>query len=99
MSAGQKKPFLEALAEGPVLFDGAMGTLLYERGVLHTRSYDELVLSQPDLIRKVHLDYLAAGAQVIETDTFGANRIALARPAEASRSPSRSTRSSSPAST
>ncbi|MBZ0231469.1 MAG: bifunctional homocysteine S-methyltransferase/methylenetetrahydrofolate reductase [Deltaproteobacteria bacterium] len=79
MSAGQKKPFLEALAEGPVLFDGAMGTLLYERGVLHTRSYDELVLSQPDLIRKVHLDYLAAGAQVIETDTFGANRIALAR--------------------
>ncbi len=73
------KPFLDALAEGPVLFDGAMGSLLYERGVLHTRSYDELVLSQPDLIRRVHLDYLAAGAQVIETDTFGANRIALAR--------------------
>ena len=79
MSGGGKKPFLEAIAEGPVLFDGAMGTLLYERGVLHTRSYDELVLSQPDLIRRVHLDYLAAGAQVIETDTFGANRIALAR--------------------
>ena len=73
------KPFLEALVEGPVLFDGAMGSLLYERGVLHTRSYDELVLSQPELIRQVHLDYLAAGAQVIETDTFGANRIALAR--------------------
>ncbi len=70
---------LEALAAGPLLFDGAMGSLLYERGVLHTRSYDELVLSQPDLIRQVHLDYLAAGAQVIETDTFGANRIALAR--------------------
>jgi methionine synthase / methylenetetrahydrofolate reductase(NADPH) len=73
------KSFLEAIAEGPVLFDGAMGSLLYERGVLHTRSYDELVLSQPELIRRVHLDYIAAGAQVIETDTFGANRIALAR--------------------
>jgi methionine synthase I (cobalamin-dependent) len=73
------KPFLAALAEGPILFDGAMGSLLYDRGVLHTRSYDELVLSQPELIARVHGDYLAAGAQVLETDTFGANRIALAR--------------------
>ncbi len=73
------KPFLATLAEGPILFDGAMGSLLYDRGVLHTRSYDELVLSQPDLIAQVHRDYLDAGAQVIETDTFGANRIALAR--------------------
>lgn len=73
------KPFGAAVAEGPILFDGAMGSLLYERGVLHTRSYDELVLSQPDLISAVHADYLAAGAQVLETDTFGANRIALAR--------------------
>ncbi len=79
MSAAAPKSFLEALAEGPVLFDGAMGSLLYERGVLHTRSYDELVLSQPELIRRVHLDYLSAGAQVLSTDTFGANRIALAR--------------------
>lgn len=73
------KPFGAALAEGPILFDGAMGSLLYERGVLHTRSYDELVLSNPELIQSVHADYLAAGAQVLETDTFGANRIALAR--------------------
>jgi len=73
------KPFAEALAERPLLFDGAMGTLLYERGVLHTRSYDELVLSQPELIRQVHADYLAAGAQILETNTFGSNRIALAR--------------------
>ena len=73
------KPFLEALAQGPLLFDGAMGSLLYERGVLHTRSYDELVLSQPDLIRRVHRDYLHAGAQVLETNSFGANRMALAR--------------------
>jgi len=73
------KPFAEALKEGPLLVDGAMGSLLYERGVLHTRSYDELSLSQPELIRQVHADYLAAGAQVIETNTFGANRMALAR--------------------
>jgi len=73
------KPFLEALSDGPLLFDGAMGSLLYQRGVLHTRSYDELNLSQPDLISTVHRDYIHAGAQVIETNSFGANRIALAR--------------------
>ncbi|MCE9579700.1 MAG: bifunctional homocysteine S-methyltransferase/methylenetetrahydrofolate reductase [Deltaproteobacteria bacterium] len=74
-----KKSFKDALADGPLLFDGAMGSLLYERGVLHTRSYDELSISQPELIRSVHRDYLAAGAQILETNTFGANRIALAR--------------------
>ena len=56
-----------------------MGSLLYQRGVLHTRSYDELNLSQPELIEGVHRDYLVAGAQVLETNTFGANRMALAR--------------------
>ena len=69
----------DALAAGPLLLDGAMGSLLYERGVLHTRSYDELSLSQPELIRGVHRDYVAAGAEMIETNTFGANRAALAR--------------------
>ncbi len=69
----------EAIASGPLLLDGAMGSLLYERGVLHTRSYDELNLSQPELIRSVHRDYVQAGAEVIETNTFGANRMALAR--------------------
>ncbi|MCB9571986.1 MAG: bifunctional homocysteine S-methyltransferase/methylenetetrahydrofolate reductase [Kofleriaceae bacterium] len=78
-AARPARPFLEALAQGPLLFDGAMGSLLYERGVLHTRSYDELVLSNPELIRRVHADYLAAGAQLLETNTFGANRLALAR--------------------
>src|SRR5690349_6093125 len=73
------KPILDALADGPLLFDGAMGSLLYQRGVLHTRSYDELNVSQPELIATVHRDYLHAGAQVLETNTFGANRIALAR--------------------
>ncbi|HEX5061509.1 MAG TPA: bifunctional homocysteine S-methyltransferase/methylenetetrahydrofolate reductase [Kofleriaceae bacterium] len=73
------KPLADALASGPLLLDGAMGSLLYERGVLHTRSYDELNLSQPDLIRTIHADYVAAGAEIIETNTFGANRMALAR--------------------
>ncbi|HLL21868.1 MAG TPA: bifunctional homocysteine S-methyltransferase/methylenetetrahydrofolate reductase [Kofleriaceae bacterium] len=74
-----KKSFAEAVATGPLLFDGAMGSLLYERGVLHTRSYDELNLSQPELIRGVHADYVAAGAEVVETNTFGSNRMSLAR--------------------
>jgi methionine synthase I (cobalamin-dependent)/5,10-methylenetetrahydrofolate reductase len=69
----------QAIASGPLLIDGAMGSLLYERGVLHTRSYDELNLSQPELIRTVHRDYVQAGAELIETNTFGANRMALAR--------------------
>jgi homocysteine S-methyltransferase len=68
-----------ALAAGPMLLDGAMGSLLYERGVLHTRSYDELNLSTPELVRAVHRDYVQAGAEIVETNTFGANRIALAR--------------------
>ncbi len=73
------RPLAEALASGPLLLDGAMGSLLYERGVLHTRSYDELNLSNPELIRTIHHDYVQAGAELIETNTFGANRIALAR--------------------
>ncbi|HEY4059216.1 MAG TPA: bifunctional homocysteine S-methyltransferase/methylenetetrahydrofolate reductase [Kofleriaceae bacterium] len=73
------KTFAEAIATGPLLLDGAMGSLLYERGVLHTRSYDELNLSQPELIATVHADYVAAGADLIETNTFGANRMSLAR--------------------
>lgn len=73
------KLLADAIASGPLLLDGAMGSLLYERGVLHTRSYDELNLQQPELIRTIHRDYVAAGAELIETNTFGANRIALAR--------------------
>jgi methionine synthase / methylenetetrahydrofolate reductase(NADPH) len=73
------KPLAEAIANGPLLLDGAMGSLLYERGVLHTRSYDELNLSNPELIRTIHHDYVHAGAEIIETNTFGANRMALAR--------------------
>ena len=73
------RPFLEAVAEGPLLFDGAMGSLLYERGIFHNRNYDELNLSRPELIRSIHTEYVNAGASVIETNTFSANRLALAR--------------------
>ncbi len=56
-----------------------MGSLLYDRGVFHTKSYDELNLSQPDLVTQIHEEYVAAGADIIETNTFGANRLALRR--------------------
>ncbi len=62
-----------------VLCDGAMGTMLYERGVFIHRCYDELNLSQPDLIRAIHEEYLQAGAEIIETNTFGGNRFRLER--------------------
>ncbi len=71
--------FLARLKEGPVLCDGAMGTLLYSKGIFINRCYDELNLSQPDLIRSIHAEYLQAGAEVIETNTFGANSFRLAR--------------------
>jgi len=62
-----------------VLCDGAMGTMLYGQGVFINRCYDELNLSQPEMVRSVHTEYLQAGAEVIETNTFGANAIRLAR--------------------
>ena len=54
-----------------------MGTMLYARGVFINRCYDELNLSQPEMVREVHAEYLQAGAEVIETNTFGANRFRL----------------------
>jgi len=62
-----------------VLCDGAMGTSLYARGIFINRCYDELNLSQPDLVRSVHEDYLQSGAEIIETNTFGANAVRLER--------------------
>src|SRR3954453_4100430 len=71
--------FLSRIKQSPVLCDGAMGTLLYAKGIFINRSYDELNLSQPDLIRGIHHDYLQAGAEIIETNTFGGNSFRLAR--------------------
>ena len=69
----------EIFANRPVLVDGAMGTVLYARGIFINRCYDELNLSDPALVLSVHQEYLQAGAEVIETNTFGANRFRLAR--------------------
>jgi homocysteine S-methyltransferase len=60
-----------------VMFDGAMGTMLYAKGVFINQCYDELVLRSPDLVREVHAAYVKAGAEVVETNTFGANRAKL----------------------
>ena len=67
------------MSRGPILCDGAMGTLLYAKGIFINRCYDELNLSQPDLIREIHHEYLQAGAEIVETNTFGANPFRLAR--------------------
>src|SRR5260221_7396949 len=73
------KDLLTRLKQGPVLCDGAMGTLLYAKGVFINKCYDELNLTQPELIRNIHQEYLNAGAEVIETNTFGGNSVRLGR--------------------
>jgi homocysteine S-methyltransferase len=70
--------FRERLAAGPLLADGAMGTLLFSRGIPQRAVLDELVATRPDLIGAIHREYLAVGADIIETATFGANRVRLA---------------------
>ena len=66
------------LSEGVVLFDGAMGTMLYDRGIFINRCFDEINLSNPGLVEDIHGEYIDAGAGIIETNTFGANRFKLA---------------------
>ncbi len=72
-----RKPFLEYLVDNIVVFDGAMGTELYNRGVFINRCFDEMNLSSPDLVKEVHRGYRKAGVDVLETNTFGANRLKL----------------------
>jgi methionine synthase / methylenetetrahydrofolate reductase (NADH) len=72
-----KPTFLDALDSRVLVCDGAMGTMLYAKGVFINRSFDALNLTQPDLVGEVHKEYVRAGADVIETNTFGANRIKL----------------------
>ena len=60
------------------LFDGAMGTMLYSRGIYINQCFDEMVLKSPDLVREVHAAYIKAGAEIVETNTFGATRFKLA---------------------
>lgn len=72
-----KEKFLDYLKDNIILFDGAMGTMLYSHGIFINRCFDELNLSKPELVQKIHRAYIQAGADVIETNTFGANRFKL----------------------
>lgn len=73
-----KRHFLDVLDERVLVCDGAMGTMLYSKGIFLNRCFDELNLTEPDLVTEVHQSYVRAGADVIETNTFGANRVKLA---------------------
>lgn len=70
-------PFLARLARGPLLADGAMGTELFRRGITNDQCLDALNLGLPDIVQQIHRDYISAGAELIETNTFGANRFRL----------------------
>jgi len=72
-----RTPFLQELDSRVLVCDGAMGTMLYARGIFLNRSFDELNLTQSDLVAEVHQAYVRAGADVLETNTFGANRVKL----------------------
>ena len=74
----ERQRFAERLSRGPLLADGAMGTLLFSRGIPQRACLDELATTRPDLIGAVHREYMEAGSQLIETASFGANRFRLA---------------------
>src|SRR5580658_2365721 len=71
--------FADIFANRPVLADGAMGTVLYARGIFINRCYDDLNLTDPGLILSIHEEYLQSGAEILETNTFGASSFRLAR--------------------
>src|SRR5438034_9629865 len=71
-------PFIERLSERPLLGDGAMGTMLYARGVPLDACFDVFNVNDPKIVQAIHGEYIAAGADCIETNTFGANRFKLA---------------------
>ncbi|MGH9397386.1 MAG: bifunctional homocysteine S-methyltransferase/methylenetetrahydrofolate reductase [Terriglobia bacterium] len=72
-----RTPFLERIEKRALVADGAMGTMLYSKGIPFSRCFDELNLSAPQVVKEVHLSYVKAGAEVLETNTFGANRARL----------------------
>lgn len=76
--ARPKGRLIDVMRERPVVFDGAMGTALYERGVLYTNNFDHQTVTKPDMVRSIHTAHLEAGAEVLGTNTFGANRYRLA---------------------
>jgi len=72
------KEFRDQLATRAMVADGAMGTVLYSKGVFINRCYDELNLSAPAMVKEIHCEYVKCGAEILETNTFGANRLRLA---------------------
>ncbi len=72
-----RKPFLERIETKPLVCDGAMGTMLYSKGISLDRCFDELNVSAPQLVKEVHLGYAKVGAELLETNTFGSNRFRL----------------------
>ena len=80
-----ERPLLDAIRAGVLVVDGAMGSQLYERGVLYNICFEELNTSRPDLVAKIHGDYVRAGAQLLETNTSGANALRLEKYGLASR--------------
>src|SRR5438270_8843530 len=74
----KQQEFREKLASRAMVADGAMGTVLYSKGVFINRCFDELNLSAPALVKETHQEYVKAGAEILETNTFGANRLRLA---------------------
>ena len=73
-----RRDIRDRLKEGPLVGDAAMGTALYERGIFINKCYDELCITQPDMVVDIHSAHVAAGAEVLETNSFGANRFRLA---------------------
>ena len=78
LTGTRAQEFRDQLSRRVMVADGAMGTMLYSRGVFINRSFDELNLSQPDLVRQIHQEYVKAGAEILETNTFGGSRPRLA---------------------
>ncbi|MEN8256053.1 MAG: homocysteine S-methyltransferase family protein, partial [Verrucomicrobiota bacterium] len=71
------KTVMERISEQPLIFDGAMGTMIYSKGIFINTCYEHLCLTSPKLISGIHQEYADAGADVIETNSFGANRLKL----------------------
>ncbi len=77
LKAAMLKPYLERLADGVLLFDGAVGTMLYEKGVFLNQCFEHVTLTSPEKVSELHREMIAAGAQAVTTNTFGANRLRL----------------------
>src|SRR5215475_14187613 len=74
IASTRAQQFRDQLSRRVIVADGAMGTMLYTKGVFINRCFDELNLSAPDMVRQIHQDYVKAGAEILETNTFGATR-------------------------